>query len=117
MALVPLLTFSLVLHALVGWLVVPDLAAVDSALGPALWLVLAISGLLVPMGMLARRVAKPPLADVLTWLGLLCMGLFSSLFVLSLVREAVLLLAWVLQSVWSGIAVNSSALRTDTAVA
>lgn len=117
MALFPLLMFSLLLHALVGWLVVPDLAVVDSALGSALWLVLAISGLLVPMGMLARRVAKPPLANVLTWLGLLCMGLFSSLFVLSLLREALLFLAWALHGLWPGILANSSTLRTDTAVA
>ena len=82
MALAPILLASLLLHALVGWRVAPDLFSVYAPLGFTLWAVLLISAVLVPMGVLARRVAKPPLADVLTWLSLLCMGLFSTLFVL-----------------------------------
>jgi predicted MPP superfamily phosphohydrolase len=58
------------------------------------------SALLMPMTLLARRVRSQPLADRLAWAGSLAMGLFSSLFVLTLLRDAALLafalagLAW-----------------------
>jgi hypothetical protein len=116
MALVPVLLFSLLLHVLVGWRVAPDLFAVYAPLGFALWAVLLISAVLVPMGVLARRVAKPPLADVLTWLGLLCMGLFSTLFVLTALRELLLLLARTIDWLWPAV-VSIPALRADTALA
>jgi uncharacterized protein len=45
------------------------------------------------MGLLARRVARPPAADTLAWAGLLFMGLFSSLLVFTLLRDVFLLLA------------------------
>ncbi len=116
MALAPVFLISLLLHAMIGWRVAPDLAATNSALGALLWIMLAVSALLMPMGMLAKRVAKPPLSKILTWAGLLCMGLFSSLLVLTLLREVLLLLVWAVQAVlpalWSG-----AAIRTDTALA
>ena len=43
---------------------------------------------------MARRIAGPPLADRLGWAGLLCMGLFSTLMVLTLLRDAALGLLW-----------------------
>ncbi len=100
MPLVPLLLISSLLHAWVGWRIAPALASV--AIFPQgavlFWALLAASALLMPMGLAARRVASGPLASVLvpvlTWLGLLCMGLFSSLFVLTLLRDALLVLAW-----------------------
>ncbi len=116
MALAPVLLVSLFLHAIVGWRLAPDLASVDSGWAMALWLVLAISALLMPMGVLARRVAKPHLANILTWMGLLCMGLFSSLLVLTLLREALLLLAFAMNWVWPH-AQALAALRSDTAMA
>ena len=96
MPLVPLLLISSLLHAWVGWRIAPALASVGTfAQGAALfWALLAASALLMPMGLAARRVASGPLALALTWLGLLCMGLFSSLFVLTLLRDALLVLAW-----------------------
>lgn len=93
MALAPVLLLSILLHALIGWRVAPGLALLNPVLGTGLWVTLTLSALLMPMGMLARRVAKPPLSTVLTWLGLLCMGLFSSLLVLTLLREVLLLAA------------------------
>ncbi len=116
MALAPVLLFSVLLHALIGWRVAPDLAVLNPALGTGLWIALALSAVLMPMGMLARRVAKPPLSTVLTWLGLLCMGLFSSLLVLTLVREVLLLAAWFVHWLLPQ-AVPMQSLQTNTAIA
>ena len=96
MPLLPLVLISALLHAWVGWRVAPALASVVAfPQGAALfWALLVVSALLMPMGVAARRVARGPVALVLTWLGLMCMGLFSSLFVLTLLRDALLVLAW-----------------------
>lgn len=104
MALAPVLLVSLFLHALVGWRVAPDLSAVAVPLGWIFWSLMGLSALLTPMGMLARRVAKPPVSEVLTWLGLLCMGLFSTLLVLTVLRELLLMLVygvdWIAPGAW-----------------
>ena len=116
MALAPVLLFSLLLHAIIGWRVAPDLALIDPALGMALWMALALSAVLMPMGMLARRVAKPPLSTVLTWMGLLCMGLFSSLLVLTLLREVFLRAAQLVDWLWPQ-ALALQILQVDSAIA
>jgi uncharacterized protein len=90
MSLTPLFLISSLLHAYVGWRVAPALGGVW---GFAFAVLLIASALLLPMGLVARRVRRQPLADRLTWAGALAMGLFSSLFVLTLLRDAVLLLA------------------------
>ena len=83
------------LHAYIGWRVLPDLPAV-----PAMQLLgalyLAVSFALVPLGLLSRAIKRQPLSDRLAWAGLLAKGMFSSLLVLTLVRDVVLLLAAVL---------------------
>lgn len=112
----PVLLISLLLHAFVGWRLAPGLASVSAPLGAALWVLLLLSAVLLPMGVLARRVARPPLSGVLTWLGLLCMGFFSSLFVLTVLREIALLTADVIEWLWPA-AVVLPALRTDSALA
>lgn len=109
---VVLVVFSLLalLHAYIGWRILPDLplASVFQLLGA---LCLLASLLLVPAGLLARAVKRQPLSDRLAWAGLLAMGLFSSLLVLTLARDAGLLLlrltgtraaAW---TTWSALAV------------
>ncbi len=53
-----------------------------------LWL--AISTVSMPTALLARRFA-PPWGDRLSWLGMLAMGLFSTLLILTVLRELVLL--------------------------
>ena len=55
-------------------------------------MLLAASAWLTPTALLARRRHRH-LGPALVWAGLLCMGLFSSLFVLTLARDAVWLLA------------------------
>lgn len=82
------------LHFYIGMRLVPALDM--PAAGLALGLVLAASAVLTPLGLLARRWLRPPLADRLTWAGMLCMGLFSSLLVLTVLREFVLLAGWAL---------------------
>jgi predicted MPP superfamily phosphohydrolase len=100
MSLLPLLFVSSLLHAYVATRIAPDL---PGGLWPALFIALVVaSALLMPMGLLARRVRTQPLSDRLAWAGSLAMGLFSSLFVLTLARDAVLLLAWL--AALSGIA-------------
>ena len=58
---------SAVLHAYVALRLIPDLAAFPAA-GLLLAAVLLASTLLIPMGLMARRIARPPLADRLGWL-------------------------------------------------
>lgn len=82
------------LHALIGWLLMPALSALpllQALLGA--WLLL--SCLLIPAGMLGRIIKRQPLSDRLAWGGMLAMGVFSSLFVGTLLRELCLLaLPW-----------------------
>lgn len=81
------------LHAYIGWRLLPALDL--SAAGMALAICgLLVSACLVPLGLLGRFVvARQALADRLTWLGSLTMGLFSSLLVLTVLRDVVQLVA------------------------
>jgi predicted MPP superfamily phosphohydrolase len=106
-----LITLSAMLHVYVGARVLPVLQAEPAAALAGL-LLLASSAAFLPLGMLARRVARPPLADVLTWAGLLFMGLFSSLLVLTLLRDGVLLIAWLLRTLPATWPVHLSAERS-----
>ncbi len=83
--------FSTLLHAYVAWRVAPDLPG-DFA-GVAFAALLVVSALLTPIALIARRVRDRRWADRLAWAGALTMGLFSSLFVLTLMRDALLLIA------------------------
>jgi predicted MPP superfamily phosphohydrolase len=91
MSLLFLFGLSSALHLYIGSRLVPDLPTAAGAM--LLALVLCVSAVLVPLGLIARRIARPPLADRLAWAGLLCMGLFSSLLVATFLRDVVLLAA------------------------
>ncbi len=86
----PLRAVSFLLHLYVGWRLIPGLGS--AAAGIALAVVLIVSALALPYGLAARSAGGRRFAAPLAWLGLLCMGLFSSLFVLTLGRDVVLLL-------------------------
>ena len=87
-----LLLISFLLHGYVGWRIAADLPGGGWA---ALYLVLVgCSAILMPMTLMARRWRRPPWTDRLAWAGSLAMGLFSSLFVLTLLRDVGLLMAW-----------------------
>jgi len=78
------------LHGYIGWQILPDLPLpfFVKIIG-GLWL--AASFFLVPAGLLARVIKTQPLADRLSWTGMLAMGFFSSLLVLTFARQLVLL--------------------------
>jgi predicted MPP superfamily phosphohydrolase len=78
------------LHGYIGWRLLPAmrLATVGTMLGVAL---LAASSLLVATGLFASSLKRFRWAEQLTWAGLLAMGFFSSLLVLTVVRDVVLL--------------------------
>lgn len=111
----PLYLLSALLHLYVGWRIVPALGAWPLAQG-LLVLVLAASTVLLPLGLMARRHARGPWADRLAWAGLLGMGLFSSLFVLTVLRDVLLLLA-VIAFAWRPAALPVVMLTTWTGVA
>jgi uncharacterized protein len=90
MPLALLLGLSAALHLYIGARIVP--AFPGPLMAAMLSLLLVASALFVPMGLVARRVAKPPVADTLAWIGLVFMGLFSSLLVLTALRDLLLLL-------------------------
>ena len=83
-----LFALSFALHGYIGarllsWLPMPA--------GLAFGLLLALSALLVPLSLFARRLLRPPAAGRLAWAGMLCLGLLSSLLVLTVLRDLVLL--------------------------
>jgi len=83
---------SSLLHGYVGWRIAPALGAgFGVPYGVAFALLMLASALLMPMTLLARSVRSQPLADRLAWAGALAMGLFSSLFVLAVLRDVALL--------------------------
>ncbi len=80
------------LHYYIGSRLLPALGLSDTAAALA-WAVLALSVLLIPASLIARHITRPPLADRLTWAGSIAMGLFSSVLVLTTLRDLALLLA------------------------
>jgi predicted MPP superfamily phosphohydrolase len=84
------LALSAALHLYIAMRLAPALPA---PWGATLAVLLAASALLVPGGLLARRLLRPPAADRLTWVGMLALGLFSTLLVLTLLRDLLLLAA------------------------
>lgn len=85
------LAMSTALHAYIGWRLLPalPLAAPGRLAAGAL---LVLSALLLPLGMFARFLfRRPETVDRLTWAGSLAMGLFSSVLVLTFLRDVALL--------------------------
>ena len=90
---------SVVVHAYVALRLLPGV--VGAAGAPSAWVLgvlLAISAGLVPLGLRRRKGKRTPeevrRSDLLAWASLTTMGLFSSLFVLTALRDAVALLLW-----------------------
>jgi predicted MPP superfamily phosphohydrolase len=82
-------TLLALLHTYIGVRLLPDLPAGTTGRALAV-MALCLSCLLMPMGVLARFIRGRPLAERLAWAGLLTMALFSSLFVLTLLRDVAL---------------------------
>ncbi|HWP13040.1 MAG TPA: metallophosphoesterase [Ramlibacter sp.] len=90
MSLASVLGLSAALHFYIGARIVPAIPGDFAAALVALMLL--ASAVLVPAGFFARRIAKTPAAATLASIGFLFMGLFSSLLVLTVLRDALLLL-------------------------
>ena len=106
---------GVLLHVYVGFRVIPDLPV--NATGKwlaALWLLL--SCLLIPLGMLARTIKRQPLADRLAWVGLLALGFFSSLLLLTFVRDLAMASLLTIDAIWPH-AIPVTIWRMDSAAA
>jgi len=97
----------LLLHAYIGVRLVPDLALPGAALLLA-WL--AASAVLMPLGFGARRGDRAGVGPRVLWAGLIAMGSFSSLVVLTLLRDLTLVALRLAH-------VDATALRADSALA
>jgi len=87
----PIILLLLLLHGWVGWRIAPALAAWSPLAEGSMWVLLYASALLIPLGFTSRRrQGGTPLAQAVTWAGLIAMGLFSTLVVLTLMRDALL---------------------------
>jgi predicted MPP superfamily phosphohydrolase len=85
-----LFTLVPLLHLYVGLRLLPDLPLEAPGLAAAI-LVLVLSTALIPLAMLSRRMPDRRRADLLAWAGFVLMGLFSSVLVLTVVRDLCLL--------------------------
>ncbi|WP_322042486.1 metallophosphoesterase [Paraburkholderia sp. J67] len=113
--LVRFVSIGVLLHAYVGFRLIPDLPVPAAGKWLAiLWLVLSV--LVIPPGLLARRFERQPLGDRLAWIGMLAMGFFSSLLMLTILRDLVLASLMTVESLWPGVA-NLAHWRTGSAAA
>ncbi len=118
-ALVP--TFSLLLHAYVAWRLLPYLWERPLAFA-LLATLLAFSSLTMPLGLLARRARSQRTGERIVWISWLAVGFFSSLFVLTLLRDlslglmAITHLIWPALPLWQDLAPASSVIVPLAAV-
>jgi predicted MPP superfamily phosphohydrolase len=108
------LTLVALLHLYIGLRILPDLP-VGLPLQTAGALYLLVSAALMPAGLMHRKVAHRPHGDLLAWAGFLSMGLFSSLLVLTLLRDLLFLPTALLEH--AGWLPASSALVQNSAAA
>ena len=87
----------LALPAYVGWRLLSGLSLGPVAIAACIVLLIGCC-LFIPFSMRTRALQNRKLADRLAWVGLTAMGFFSSLFVLTLLRDVVLLGAYLLLS-------------------
>jgi predicted MPP superfamily phosphohydrolase len=83
--LLSLYTPIALLHLYIAVRVLPDLQSPVLFAALAAWLV--ASTILIPFAFNSRRENRGPVLHMLAWVGLIAMGMFSSLFVLTLLRD------------------------------
>ena len=87
------------LHSYMAMRLLPALATLTPA-WPLALAALVISALTIPLPFASRRIAaNTTLGSTLQWVGLISMGWFSSMFVLTVARDAGLLIAWMASAV------------------
>lgn len=109
-ALLYLVGLSVLLHLYIGFRLLPELPVAAMYAGIA-WL--AISTVMSPAPFLSRAIRKKSLSDPLNWLAYLSMGVFSSLFVLTLLRDVLLVIASALNGLASAGIPMDPAARTS----
>ena len=93
-----LITIVVLVHVYIGWRLIADLPfGAGAAIAMIFLLVLSASAM--PFGEFARRNKHSPMSDHLAGAGFVAMGFFSSLLVLTLMRELTLLAA-AAASIW-----------------
>lgn len=92
--LLRLVAIVAVAHVYVGLRLIPDLHLTRDQQWAA-WAVLVTSCILMPVSLVIRPFAARPWADWVAGVGLVMMGLFSSTFVCTLLRDAVLTIVFV----------------------
>lgn len=116
MPLRSLIVFTTLLHVYIGLRLLPALAGVAWA-WPLLLAALVVSAATMPLPFVGMRSGRErQLADGWKWIGLISMGWFSSMAVLTLVRDAALLLGW-LAELATGLALDGERWRFWTAAA
>lgn len=107
------LWLSALLHLYIGWRIAPEL---PGTLAPwAFAAALLASAILIPLAFFGRRARDRVRADRFSWAGLLALGAFSTLLVLTLLRDALLLLAAAIA--WAAPLPQPAALPEGSAVA
>ena len=86
-----LVALAAVLHVYIGFRLLPPIGLHGVGLAAGIGL-LAASAILVPTGLIASSLRRAHWTAALTWASLLSMGLFSSLLVLTFLRDVVLLI-------------------------
>lgn len=106
---VSVLAILILLHIYIGLRLLPamGIGAAGMAVGV---LLLAVSSVLVRIGLVAPSLRRTRWSGLLSWAGLLAMGFFSSLLVLTVLRDVLLLALALAHSGWA-------AATHDTAVA
>ncbi|PMS14390.1 serine/threonine protein phosphatase [Trinickia dabaoshanensis] len=105
---------GMLMHVYVGLRIIPDLPVGL----PFKWVAacaLVLSCCLIPLGMLARTFEHRPRADRIAWIGLIAMGLFSSLLVFTFLRDVALACALTVDALWHQ-ALALDRWRVDTAI-
>ncbi len=112
----PLSALTALLHAYIALRLLPALAVLTPA-WPLALLALVVSAVTIPLPFLSRRIERnASMGEAIKWIGLISMGWFSSMFVLTLARDAGLLLTW-LAGALGGVQVQWNTLRPWTALA
>lgn len=106
---------SLFLHGYIAWRLLPALGLPVHGSAIALMLLL-VSAVLAPAPLLMRlHTLSERASDALAWSGYLAMGVFSSLLVLTVLRDAVLLLSLPVEWLRPGL-LDQQGLRHDSAL-
>jgi len=113
----PLSALTALLHVYIALRLLPALAVLTPA-WPLALIALVVSAATIPLPFVSRRGGREGAGNgnLLKWTGLISMGWFSSMFVLTLVRDAGLLLAWLAGAI-GGVQVQWSALLPWSALA